>query len=101
MVAVVSLSRWRRGGVVAGCRAASIHCGWAPHTKDQRLAFSLTIVEREVLGSEHIVESGHWWADSKGSFHAVGWMGPRTLLLLLLRSLTRLGGFQNMDSKLR
>ena len=73
MVAVVSLSRWRRGGLVAGCRAASIHCGWAPHTKDQRLAFSLKILEREVLGSEALAGGGHWWADRAASMHWDGW----------------------------
>ena len=71
MVAVVS--RWTGGGLVAGCRAASILCGWAPHTKDQRLAFSLTIVEREALGSEALVESGHWWADRAASMQWDGW----------------------------
>ena len=73
MVAVVSLSRWTGGGLVAGCRAASIHCGWALHTKDQHRIFSLTIVERVVLGSEALVESGHRWADRAASMQWDGW----------------------------
>ena len=57
-----SLEAGRAGRWLSG----SFHTLWMgpTHTKDQRLESSLTLVEREVLGREHIVESGHWWADS-------------------------------------